>query len=147
MGTPASPQTIRNWLDEAHYRLRKIRKDIPGGRHPDRNTQFEQIAELIDKYEADGNPWFSMDTKAKEHQGKLYRAGRVRSSSPFLAFDHDFPSWADGVIIHTAFMTTCICEATSISAFHATRLCLLAIVSSGTGIGLANNVTPMRHRF
>ncbi len=99
MGTPASPQTIRNWLDEAHYRLRKIRKDIPGGRHPDRNTQFEQIAELIDKYEADGNPWFSMDTKAKEHQGKLYRAGRVRSSSPFLAFDHDFPSWADGVII------------------------------------------------
>ncbi|WP_390621793.1 ISAzo13-like element transposase-related protein [Rubripirellula tenax] len=25
--------------------------------------------------------------------------GRVRCSSPFEAFDHDFPSWAEGVVI------------------------------------------------
>jgi hypothetical protein len=99
MQTPVSDQTIRDWLDAENYRLRKIRKDIPGGSHPDRNAQFENIAELIDDYEADGNPWFSMDTKAKEYLGYLYRAGRVRSSSPFPAFDHDFPSWADGVVI------------------------------------------------
>ena len=97
--TPVSDQTIRDWMDAANYRLRKIRKDIPGGSHPDRNAQFENIAELIDDYEADDNPWFSIDTKAKEHLGNLYRAGRVRSSAPFLAFDHDFPSWADGVVI------------------------------------------------
>jgi len=99
MGTPASGQTIRDWMDAMDYRLRKIRKDIAGGNHPDRNAQFENIAELINGYESNGNPWFSFDTKAKEHLGYLYRAGRVRSSSPFLAFDHDFPSWADGVII------------------------------------------------
>ncbi|MCP4876638.1 MAG: ISAzo13 family transposase [Gammaproteobacteria bacterium] len=99
MGTPVSDQTIRDWMDAEDYRLRKIRKDIPGGTHPDRNAQFENIAELIENYETDGNPWFSVDTKAKEHLGYLYRAGRIRSSSPFLAFDHDFPSWADGVVI------------------------------------------------
>ena len=99
MGTPVSDQTIRDWMDAADYRLRKIRKDIPGGTHPDRNAQFENIAELIGNYGTAGNPWFSFDTKAKEHLGYLYRAGRIRSSSPFLAFDHDFPSWADGVVI------------------------------------------------
>ena len=40
-----------------------------------------------------------MDTKAKEHLGRLFRAARVRCSQAFQAFDHDFPSWADGVII------------------------------------------------
>jgi len=86
-------------MNAMNYRLRKIRKDIAGGNHPDRNAQFENIAELIDGYESSGNPWFSFDTKAKEHLGYRYRAGRIRSSSPFLALDHDFPSWADGGII------------------------------------------------
>jgi len=99
MGTPVSDQTIRDWMDESNYRLRKIRKDMPGGSHPDRNAQFENIAALISQYEAVGNPWFSIDTKAKEHLGYLYRDGRIRSSSAFVAFDHDFPSWADGVVI------------------------------------------------
>jgi hypothetical protein len=40
-----------------------------------------------------------VDTKAKEHLGQLFRSGRVRCSTAFRAFDHDFPSWADGVII------------------------------------------------
>lgn len=99
MGTPVSDQTIRDWMDSKDYRLRQIRKDIAGGHHPDRNAQFERIAALRNQYETEENPWFSMDTKAKEHLGFLYRKGRVRSSSPFLAFDHDFPSWADGVVI------------------------------------------------
>ena len=99
MGTPVSAQTIREWMDESDFRLRKIRKDLPGGTHPDRNAQFENIAALIDQYECRGDPWFSIDTKAKEHLGYLYRDGRVRCSSPFLAFDHDFPSWATGVVI------------------------------------------------
>ncbi len=40
-----------------------------------------------------------MDTKAKEHLGRLFRKGRSRSSAPFQSFDHDYPSWADGVVI------------------------------------------------
>ena len=99
MGTPVGRDAIAIWLDEAGIRLRLIRKDISGGKHPDRNAQFERIAEYSEQYESDGNPWFSIDTKAKEYLGKLYRKGRIRGSGSFNAFDHDFPSWADGVVI------------------------------------------------
>ena len=99
MGTPVGRDAIATWLDEAGIRRRQIRKDIAGGEHPDRNAQFERIAELIQEYESDGNPCFSVDTKAKEHIGKLYRKGRIRGNKSFQAFDHDFPSWAEGVVI------------------------------------------------
>lgn len=99
MGTPVGRDAIAKWLDDAGIRRRQIRKDLAGGEHPDRDAQFERIGELVRQYEEAGNPWFSMDTKAKEHLGSLFRKGRVRGSSSFQAFDHDFPSWADGVII------------------------------------------------
>lgn len=97
--TPASDDLIRQWMDEQHLRLRKIRKVLPGGESPDRDAQFRQIARLIEQYESAGNPYFSIDTKAKEFLGQLFRKGRVRCSRAFQAFDHDFPSWAEGVII------------------------------------------------
>lgn len=96
--TPASDDLIRQWMDEQKLRLRKIRKVLPGGISPDRDAQFRKIAELIDKYEYAGNPYFSVDTKAKEFLGQLFRKGRIRCSRAFDAFDHDFPTWADGVI-------------------------------------------------
>jgi Rhodopirellula transposase DDE domain len=99
LGTPVSAEPIRQWLDEQDLRLRKIRKVLAGGSSPDRDRQFLRIAELIDEYETAGNPCFFMDSKAKEHLGYLFRAGRVRCSQAFRAFDHDFPSWAEGVII------------------------------------------------
>ena len=40
-----------------------------------------------------------MDSKAKEHLGLLFRAGRIYTQRPVSAFDHDFPSLATGVII------------------------------------------------
>lgn len=99
MGTPVSPQPIAEWLCDAGVRLRKIAKTIAGGASDDRDAQFEYIGSLIAQYENEGNPWFSIDTKAKEHLGMLYRKGRSYSSAPFQAFDHDFPSWAEGVVI------------------------------------------------
>lgn len=99
IGTPVGRDAIATWLEDAGIRHRKIAKTLAGGRHPDRDAQFRRIGELIAEYESAGNPWFSMDTKAKEHLGQMYRQGRVRCSAPFEAFDHDFPSWADGVVI------------------------------------------------
>jgi len=99
MGTPTGRDAIATWLDDAGIRHRQIAKVLAGGEHEDRDAQFVRIGGLIEQYETDGNPWFSMDTKAKEHLGTMYRKGRVRCSSPFEAFDHDFPSWADGVVI------------------------------------------------
>jgi hypothetical protein len=99
LGTPVSPPVVRDWLEEMRMSLRKIQKSLAGGQSPDRDTQFKRIAELKDEYAAAGNPVFSMDTKAKERLGQLFRAGRVRTQKPFQAFDHDFPSWATGIII------------------------------------------------
>jgi hypothetical protein len=99
MATPVSDDLIRQWMDDQGLRLRKIRKVLAGGASPDREAQFENIARLIEQYEFAGNPYFSIDTKAKEFLGQLFRKGRVRSNKAFEAFDHDFPSWADGVVI------------------------------------------------
>ena len=99
LGTPAGDDAIRDWMDDHELRLRKISKVKAGGQSPDRDTQFQNIASLVEQYQQAGNPYLSLDTKAKEFSGELYRAGRIRGTKPFLAFDHDFPSWADGVII------------------------------------------------
>lgn len=99
LGTPAGDDAIRQWMDEHELRLRKIHKVKAGGQSPDRDAQFQNIARLIAEYRQAGNPYFSVDTKAKEFQGQLFRQGRVRCTQAFEAFDHDFPSWADGVII------------------------------------------------
>ena len=98
-GTPVSPSVVRDWLEDQGLALHKIEKVLAGGESPDRDAQFRRIAELKAEYLDAGNPVFSLDTKAKEHLGQLYRAGRVRTQQAFQAFDHDFPSWATGVII------------------------------------------------
>ena len=99
MGTPVSPPVVRDWLEDQGLARHKIEKTLAGGASPDRNTQFERIAELKAEYLDRGNPVFSIDTKAKEHLGQLFRAGRVWTQKAFQGLDHDFPSWATGVII------------------------------------------------
>lgn len=99
MGTPVSPQVVRNWLEDEGLALHKIAKVLAGGQMPDRDAQFQRIALLKAEYLDAGNPVFSLDTKAKEHLGQLYRKGRVWTQEAFRAFDHDFPSWATGVVI------------------------------------------------
>lgn len=99
LGTPIDAKTVNAWLDEIGIGYRKMVKNIAGGKSSDRGAQFDRIDQLINQYTEAGNPYFSIDTKAKEHLGQLYRVGRVRTTEPFRAFDHDFPSWADGTVI------------------------------------------------
>ncbi len=99
LGTPVSPEPIRRWMGEKKLRLRRIQKVLSCGHSAHRNQQFERIADLIEQYRAAGNPYFSVDTKAREFLGQLYRQGRVRCTKPFQAFDHDFPTLATGVVI------------------------------------------------
>ena len=99
LGTPVSSETIRRWMTQKKLRLRKIQKVLSCGHSDQRNQQFERIAELVEQYRAAGNPYFSVDSKAREFLGQLYRQGRVRCTKPFQAFDHDFPSLATGVVI------------------------------------------------
>lgn len=99
LGTPVSAHVVRTWLADEGLALHKIAKERAGGQSPDREEQFQRLTTLQAEYHAAGNPVLSMDTKAKEHLGALYRAGRVWTQQPFRAFDHDFPSWAAGVVI------------------------------------------------
>jgi len=69
LGTPVSDKTVTAWLNDIGLGYRKIAKDIAGGSSPDRDTQFRHIEALIEEYTAAGNPYFSIDTKAKEHLG------------------------------------------------------------------------------
>ena len=92
-------QVIRQLLDDEGYRRRQIQKYLEMGGHEDRNAQFENIARLKQEYLDSPNPIVSIDTKKRELLGTFYRAGRVYTRQGLLAFDHDFPSYADGVVI------------------------------------------------
>ena len=61
--------------------------------------QFDNILKLKSEYERAGNPVISMDTKKKENLGNFYREGRLYTLEELQVFDHDFPSFAEGVII------------------------------------------------
>ena len=52
------------WKTE-NLRLRKIRKDLAGGSHPDRNAQFERIATVDRRIQRSGQPVFF-----RGHQGQ-----------------------------------------------------------------------------
>lgn len=99
MGTPVSPPVVRDWMAEQKLARHQIEKVLAGGHSPGRDAQFQRISELKTRYAAAGNPVFPIDTKAKEHLGQLFRKGRVWTQQAFAAFDHDFPSWATGVVI------------------------------------------------
>jgi hypothetical protein len=98
-GTPVSAPVVQAWMEAQKLAQHKIEKVLEGGQSPDRDTPFRRIAALMAEYLAEGHPVFSIDTKAKEYLGQLFRKGRVWTQRAFQAFDHDFPSWATGVII------------------------------------------------
>lgn len=90
---------IRQLLREEGYRPLKARKELEMGSHPDRNAQFENIARIKQEYLGSDNPIMSIDTKKRELIGTFYRSGRVYTRDGLLAYDHDFPSFAEGVVV------------------------------------------------
>jgi Rhodopirellula transposase DDE domain len=94
-----SERVIRQLLEDAGYRRRQIRKYLDMGSHEDRDAQFENIGRIKRDYLDSPDPILSIDTKKRELLGTFYRDGRVYTRQGLLAFDHDFPSYADGVVI------------------------------------------------
>jgi hypothetical protein len=94
-----SEPVIRRLLNDEGYHRRQIQKDLDMGAHEDRNAQFENIARIKRDYLSSLDPILSIDTKKRELLGTFYRDGRVYTRRGLLAFDHDFPSYADGVVI------------------------------------------------
>ena len=98
-GTPVSVPVVKQRLKEHGYVTRKARKSKAMGGHPDRNRQFENIARLKREYLGSDDPIVSMDTKKEELIGDSYRAGHLLTQGVIGTSDHDFPSFAEGVVI------------------------------------------------
>ena len=94
-----SEYVVRQLLEDAGYRRRQMLKYLDMGQHQDRDAQFLNIARIKEEYLKSCDPIVSIDTKKKELLGTFYRDGKVYTKQALLAYDHDFPSYASGVVI------------------------------------------------
>ena len=98
-GIRVSKWVVRQLLKKHNYRRRKAQTRRTMKQVAHRNAQFEKIARLIAEYQAAGNPVVSMDTKKKEYLGNFYRDGHLYTLQELQTYDHDFSSFAEGIII------------------------------------------------
>jgi hypothetical protein len=99
-GIAVSKYVVYQLLKKHNYRRRKAQKKTRlKAEIKNRNEQFENIARLKAEFEAAGNPIVSMDTKKKEYIGNFYREGHLYTLAELHTYDHDFHSYAEGVII------------------------------------------------
>lgn len=98
-GIRVSLNVIRQLLKKHDYRRRKAQKRLTKQHVLHRNEQFENILHLKAVYEATNNPVISMDGKKKEYLGNLYRDGQLYTLSELQTLDHDFVSYAEGIVI------------------------------------------------
>lgn len=94
-----SLNVIRQLLNKHDYRRRKAQKRLTKQHVRHRNEQFENILRLKAEYEAANNPVISMDGKKKEYLGNLYRDGQLYTLAELQTLDHDFVSYAEGIVI------------------------------------------------
>lgn len=91
-GHRASHQLVAELLQAEGYSLQANVKTREGGRHPDRNAQFEYINGRIEQTQAGGQPVISVDTKKKELVGDFKNSGREwrPKGNPTAVRVHDF---------------------------------------------------------
>ena len=92
MGHKVSMRTVANLLHELGYSLQGNKKRLEGSQHPDRNAQFEHIAETVRRQLEANEPAISVDTKKKEMVGNYKNAGRELrpQNNPEEVQVHDF---------------------------------------------------------
>ena len=89
--------TVARLLYELDFSLKCNRKSIAETQHPDRNQQFEYIAEMKRYFESQGHPGISIDSKKKELIGNFYNHGRTWCRDAELVNVHDFRSFATAI--------------------------------------------------
>jgi len=94
-----SKSVVNKLLKKHNYRRRKAQKKKTMKSVAYRNEQFLNIKARVAEFRASGNPIISFDTKKKESLGTFYRAGHLYTKEELQVYDHDFNSFAEGVII------------------------------------------------
>ena len=90
---------IRKLLRRHKYSRRKAQKKQTMKVVNDKEAQFKNIAQYKTEYQSSDNPIISIDTKKKEFIGNYYRPGHLYTRAEIHVYDHDFNSFADGVVI------------------------------------------------
>jgi hypothetical protein len=80
-----------------HFSLRVNRKQIATNSSPYRDQQFQHIGSLRTRFQRQGLPIISVDSKKREMIGNFKNAGAKWDRSSVLVNDHDFRSDASGV--------------------------------------------------
>jgi hypothetical protein len=100
LGFQACPNTVDGLLrEELGLGRRQAIKDLAIGSCPDRDAQFQRIAELRRRFEMCDWPIISIDTKKKELLGNFYRSGVARTNAEVHTFDHDFATAGTGKVV------------------------------------------------
>jgi len=99
-GHQASHRMVAEMLHEMGYSLQGNRKTLEGESHPDRNAQFEYIHRQVSRFQENGQPVISVDTKKKELVGHFKNGGREwqPQGEPEPVEIYDFPSAAQGKV-------------------------------------------------
>ena len=92
MGHSASHTLVSDLLREQGYTLQANKKTREGTQHPDRDAQFQYLNDQVCRYQKQGNPVISVDTKKKELIGDFKNPGREwrPKGSPERVRVHDF---------------------------------------------------------
>src|SRR6516162_5524426 len=94
---PVSANTVARLLYPMNFSLRVNRKPIATNSSPYREQQFQHIYSLRTRFQRQGRPVISVDSKKREMIGNFKNGGAQWDRSPVLVNDHDFRSDASGV--------------------------------------------------
>ncbi len=101
LGHQVCPKTVYNLLQAMNYSLQSNRKTTEGSTHPDRDKQFEHIANTVTRFQQRHRPVISVDTKKKELVGNYKNTGQEwqPKRQPTEVNIHDFVNPKLGKVI------------------------------------------------
>jgi hypothetical protein len=95
-GVQVGHVTVARLLRAQKYSLRSNRKRLGGTKDPDRDRQFRLLGRRRRRFQRQGWPIISVDTKKKELVGNFKNSGRSWRCEDRQVLDHDFPTLARG---------------------------------------------------
>ena len=101
VGHKISSSSIPKLLEELKYCRHSNRKTKEGGKHPDRDAQFEYINDKVEALQAAGEPVISIDAKKKELLGEYKNGGSDYGpqGQPIEVNVHDFEDKELGKVV------------------------------------------------
>ena len=99
LGVSVSANTVARLLHQMGYSLHVNQKQISTSSSPDRNLQFEYLADLRDRFRRRRMPVVSVDSKKRELVGNFRNPGHRWEREPRRVYDHDFRTDSIGVAI------------------------------------------------